>query len=88
MGIVGSFVQKKLYSKIFSKDGIINVGNAERIGSFVAGSLITYYGIKNQNTLIGKAASLVGGLLIARGASGYCPINKTIGRDTHKLLIY
>lgn len=86
MGSITGFIQTKLYSKILSKDGLVNVGNAERLMSLAAGILISYYAIKNQSGLIGKSASLAGGLLLARGSTGYCPVNKIAGRDSQNPL--
>lgn len=59
----------------------INVGTTERIISAVGGALLTYYGLKKPNTL-GIAMAAVGGSLLFRGATGYCPVNEAAGRNT------
>ncbi|MCC9134994.1 YgaP-like transmembrane domain [Pontibacter silvestris] len=59
----------------------INVGNTERIISAVGGALLTYYGLRKPNTL-GLAMAAVGGSLLFRGATGYCPVSGAIGLNT------
>lgn len=59
-----------------------NVGNAERIISLAAGLILTVAGIRKKETMLGKGLSLVGGLLITRGTTGFCPLNKAIGRNS------
>jgi uncharacterized membrane protein len=59
----------------------LNVGRAERIASVLTGSAITYYAVKNPG-LGGLLSGLVGGLLLWRGATGYCPIHQALGWDT------
>lgn len=59
----------------------LNVGWAERIASVLAGSAITMYAVKNPG-LAGLLSGLLGGALLWRGATGYCPINRILGRDT------
>jgi uncharacterized membrane protein len=58
-----------------------NVGTVERILSAVGGSAIAYYGFKKP-TPAGLLLSMAGGALVIRGATGFCPVNKAIGRDT------
>jgi hypothetical protein len=59
-----------------------NVGSSERIVSVLGGSLMTIYGIYNAKSPIGAAVGLIGGALLFRGATGFCPVNDAIGRDT------
>ena len=59
-----------------------NVGNSERIISLAAGAILTFVGLRQKETMLGKGLSLVGGLLITRGTSGFCPLNKAIGRNS------
>jgi uncharacterized membrane protein len=59
----------------------LNVGLAERIASLAAGLFMTSYAVKNPG-LAGLLAGLVGGAMVWRGASGYCPINRALDRDT------
>jgi uncharacterized membrane protein len=59
----------------------INVGNTERILSLAGGALLTFLGTRRftpGRTLL----ALTGGALLYRGASGNCPINSAIGRNT------
>jgi uncharacterized membrane protein len=58
-----------------------NVGTGERILSAIGGSVIAYYGFKKP-TPAGLLLGLAGGALLVRGASGFCPVNQAIGRDT------
>ncbi len=58
-----------------------NVGQTERLLSVTGGALLTYLGAKSRSP--GRMAlALTGGALVVRGLSGYCPVNKAIGRDT------
>ena len=59
----------------------INVGTAERVASVVGGALLSYYGLRKPN-IGGLALAAVGGAMLYRGTTGYCPINSTFGRDT------
>ena len=59
----------------------INVGNAERIASVVGGALLAYYGLRKPNAG-GVAMAAAGGALLFRGATGYCPVNEALGRDS------
>jgi len=59
----------------------INVGQTERILSAAGGSLLLAYGLR-KGTLGGLLLAVAGGSLIYRGASGYCPLNNAIGRNT------
>ncbi|MCE7064912.1 DUF2892 domain-containing protein [Dyadobacter sp. CY326] len=59
-----------------------NVGNSERIISGIAGIVLTLYGLKRKDTMLGKGLSIVGGMLISRATSGFCPVNKAVGRNS------
>lgn len=59
----------------------INVGQNERWLSVGAGALLTTVGLR-QGGLGGVLLAVLGGSLVVRGASGYCPVNNAIGRDT------
>jgi uncharacterized membrane protein len=56
-----------------------NVNDWERLASVVAGAALLWLGIRQRrpNTL----ASSAGIGLVARGVSGYCPVNALIGRS-------
>ncbi|MBT1701773.1 DUF2892 domain-containing protein [Fulvivirgaceae bacterium PWU20] len=60
----------------------INVGSTERIASVLLGAAATVYGLRNLGSLSGIAMTIAGGMLVYRGASGYCMINNAIGRNT------
>jgi len=59
----------------------INVGTTERIWSAVGGAALLTYGLR-RGSLGGLLLATAGGFLAYRGASGYCPVNKAIGRNT------
>jgi len=63
-----------------------NVGNKERIVSALAGILLTIYGVKKKNTLAGKGLSIIGGMLLTRASSGFCPVNRALGRNSFSVL--
>ena len=52
---------------------IINVGHTERLVSLVGGGVLAVLGIRRP-TVGGAALALVGGALVARGLTGYCPV--------------
>ena len=59
----------------------LNVSKPERIASAVGGGLLISLGVR-QASLPGTLLALLGGYLVYRGASGYCPLNKALHRDT------
>jgi len=59
----------------------INVGENERVLSVAGGALLAAIGL-SRGSLGGALLAVIGGVLVFRGASGYCPINEAIGRDT------
>ncbi len=61
----------------------VNVGKAERIASIIAGTLLLYQGLKNEDKKLGMAAAAAGGLLFFRGATGHSEIYRLSGK--HKL---
>ncbi len=52
---------------------MVNVGSEERIVSGVVGAALATYAIAKQRNPLGVGLALLGGYLIFRGASGYCP---------------
>lgn len=61
-----------------------NVNMPERILSLVAGAVITYKGISQitKHPLIALQEAMVGGVLLYRGATGFCPIYSRLGKDS------
>jgi len=53
-------------------DRMINVSHAERVISLVGGGILAVLGMRRAN-MAGAAMALVGGALVARGLTGYCP---------------
>lgn len=68
---------------ISSGSSRINVGPNERYLSVGGGALLTTIGLR-RGGLGGILLAALGGALVYRGATGYCPINSAIGRDTSK----
>jgi uncharacterized membrane protein len=77
-----NLIKDKIQNTATSVEEVQNVGNAERIVSILAGALITYYGMQKKETIIGKGLTFVGGLLITRGTTGFCPVNKATNRNS------
>ena len=60
-----------------------NVGSAEREVSLAAGVLLALVLWRRGGWLLaGAAVGAVAASLVYRGATGYCPINKAMGRDS------
>jgi hypothetical protein len=59
-----------------------NVGNTERIISGVAAVLLSIYAMKNKDSTMGKGMAAVSGFLLTRATTGFCPLNKAIGRNS------
>lgn len=59
----------------------INVGDTERIWSAAGGALIATYGLR-RGSFSGLLLATLGGFMVYRGASGYCPMNQALGRNT------
>ncbi len=57
-----------------------NVDSWERLASVAAGVALGVYAIKRRRDPLALAAGAAGVALVARGASGYCPINQVVGR--------
>lgn len=58
-----------------------NVGRTERIASAVGGGLLALYGLSRRSAG-GYALAGLGGALVARGVSGYCPAYGALGMST------
>lgn len=59
-----------------------NVGKTERIISGIAAAVLSIYAIKKKNTLLGKGLTAASGFLLTRATTGFCPLNKAIGRNS------
>lgn len=58
-----------------------NVGSIERVAS-LAGGAMALAGFLRHRSLARLPLALAGGALLFRGASGHCPINAALGRDS------
>ncbi|MGC3946926.1 MAG: DUF2892 domain-containing protein [Chryseolinea sp.] len=65
-----------------SGSSVVNVGTAERIVSVAGGALLATYGLRNMKKLSALPMLVAGGFLLMRGATGYCPINSALRRNT------
>ncbi|MBD2757726.1 SRPBCC family protein [Spirosoma validum] len=59
----------------------INVDDTERIWSAAGGALLATYGLR-RGSFSGLLLATLGGFMVYRGASGYCPMNQALGRNT------
>lgn len=59
----------------------VNVGRVERWLSVAAGSALAAYALRRRD-VPGGLSALAGASLLYRGATGHCPINEAIGRDS------
>ena len=62
----------------------VNVPQAERIGSVAAGAALLGYGL-SRKSLPGFLLALVGGALVARGATGHCAMYEALGVNSRQL---
>lgn len=58
-----------------------NVGGAERWASLALGLGLVAAGLASRSRN-GKLAAATGGMLVFRGATGFCPVSAAVGRDT------
>ncbi len=75
------FAHIKGLDEIASENRTTNVGQAERIGSLIAGSAMIILGLARRSTS-GVLLSLAGGLLVHRGVTGHCKGYEALGVDT------
>lgn len=54
-------------------DRMINVDHTERLASLIGGGVLAVLGMRRPS-VAGAAMALVGGALVARGLTGYCPV--------------
>jgi len=66
--------------KDFMQEQNPNIGRSERMLSTGAGAFILYTGVTNifDSPLTALAEISVGGLLLFRGMTGYCPVKQAI----------
>jgi uncharacterized membrane protein len=65
-----------------SGSSVVNVGTTERILSVAGGALLATYGLRNMKKFSALPALLAGSFLMMRGATGYCPVNSVLKRNT------
>ena len=58
----------------------VNVGRSERLASGVAGVLLGLYSLRGKRSRV--LLLPVAGSLISRAVTGYCPVNRALGRNT------
>lgn len=58
---------------------LTNVGDAERVGSTLAGVALFFGGL-TRGSLVGRGAAVLGSALVMRGVTGRCPVYKRMGR--------
>lgn len=63
------------------KQNIINVGSKERVASAITGGALVLYGMSHWNWR-GLAATLIGGSLVYRGATGHCKCYEALRINT------
>jgi uncharacterized membrane protein len=58
-----------------------NITDRERVGSATIGAALLAYGLKRRDW-VGALTALGGAALLHRGATGYCQVSNSIGRNT------
>ena len=64
----------------------INVGPVERVASVLVGAAAAVYGLKQITKPTGVTLALVGAQLLYRGVTGYCMVNRAIGRNSNRTI--
>ena len=59
-----------------------NVSDLERVASLAAGAALVYLGTRQARG--NRLATSTGVGLVARGLTGYCPVNAALGRDSNR----
>ncbi|WP_207426332.1 YgaP-like transmembrane domain [Pedobacter sp. SYSU D00535] len=80
-------VNDRLKGTAIEPPGYENVNTTERVISAAAGTYILFKGLTTmfKHPFIGLGEAALGGMLLYRGATGYCPIYEKIGKDTTDL---
>jgi len=60
----------------------INVGQAERIASVIAGTALSVISVRRWDSIYGKGLGVIGAVLLKRGVTGYCEVNSLLKRNT------
>jgi uncharacterized membrane protein len=60
-----------------------NITDRERVGSATLGAALITYGLKRRDWL-GVLSALGGAALLYRGATGYCQVSDSLGRNTRR----
>jgi uncharacterized membrane protein len=77
-------VTDSLQGTLLEPQGDVNVNTGERVVSIAAGAFIFYKALTGvfKHPIFAIQEAAVGGYLLYRGATGYCPIYSKIGKDT------
>ena len=77
-------VTDSLKGTLLDPKGNVNVNSGERVVSIAAGAFIFYKALTGafKHPIFALQEAAVGGYLLYRGATGYCPIYSKIGKDT------
>lgn len=60
-----------------------NITDRERVGSATIGAALITYGLKRRDWM-GALSALTGAALLYRGATGYCQVSDSVGRNTRQ----
>jgi uncharacterized membrane protein len=60
-----------------------NITDQERVGSATVGAALITYGLKRRDWL-GALSALGGAALLYRGATGFCQVSDSVGRNTRR----
>lgn len=77
-------VTDSLKGTLLEPHGNVNVNTGERVVSIAAGAFVFYKALTGvfKHPFFALQEAAVGGYLLYRGATGYCPIYSKIGKDT------
>lgn len=80
-------VNDSLKGSVLDPNGKENINTTERLLSIAAGTFIFYKGLTQiiKHPFIGLQEAAVGGVLLYRGATGFCPVYNKLGKDSTDL---
>ncbi|MEJ6978965.1 SRPBCC family protein [Pedobacter sp. P351] len=80
-------VNESLKGSILEPKSFGNVNTTERLLSIAGGTFLLYKALKQvfRHPLIGLQEAAVSGVLLYRGATGFCPVYDRIGKDSTDL---